>query len=215
MKSILLVGLGKFGTCVAKELSALKYEVLAVDKDENKVEDILPYVTQSQIGNAVDIDFLESLGVKDFDICFVCFENDFQTSLEATCYLKDLGAKKVISRAMSDIHAKFLLSNGADEIIFPEKQLAKWTAIRYSSNNIYDYIEIDKTHAIYEVNVPDTWIGKTVGQIDIRKKYSINIVAIKNNDGLNMIIGTDTILNQEDKLLVLGDNKSIQKIFHI
>lgn len=139
-----------------------------------------------QIGDSTNPEFLESLGADNFDVCIVTIGNDFQSSLETTSNLKELGARRVVSRAARDVHAKFLLRNGADEILYPEKQIAKWAAIRYASNNILDYIELDEAHAIFEVSVPREWIGLSIGQIDIRKKYHINIMVIKKDGMMNM-----------------------------
>ena len=215
MKSILLIGLGRFGRNIAKKLNDLNHQIMAVDKQESRVNMALPYVTNAQIGDGTNIDFLRSLGVRNFDVCIVAIGDDFQSSLETTSFLKELGAKKVVSRAAQDVHAKFLLRNGADEIVYPEKQLANWTAIRYSSDHIFDYIELDDGYAIFEVSVPEDWIGKTIGRLDIRKKYKINIMALKQNGSINMNITPDTVLHSEDNMLVLGDMKGIHKCFHI
>ena len=123
MKSILLVGLGRFGRHIAEKLNALNHQVMAVDRREGRVDAILPFVTNAQIGDSTNPDFLTSLGIRNFDFCIVAIGDDFQSSLETTSLLKELGAKLVVSRAASDVHAKFLLRNGADEIIYPEKQL--------------------------------------------------------------------------------------------
>ena len=160
-------------------------------------------MTNAQIGDATNEDFLSSLGVRNFDVCIVAIGDNFQNSLETTALLKELGAKLVVSRAARDVHAKFLLRNGADEIVYPEKQLANWTAIRYSADHILDYIELDEEHAIFELSVPHDWIGKTVGQLDIRKKYNINIMAIKTNGILDLRINSDTYLPSDSSMLVL------------
>ena len=215
MKSILLSGLGRFGRHIAMKLDELHHQVMAVDQEESRVEAALPYVTNGQIGDGTNVDFLRSLGVRNFDVCIVAIGDDFQSSLETTSLLKELGAKMVVSRAASDVHAKFLLKNGADEVVYPEKQLAAWTAIRYSSDHIFDYIELDEEHAIFEVSVPATWIEKTVGLLDIRKKYNINIMAIKHNGAINLNITSDTCFPSEDTILVLGSMKDIQKCFHL
>lgn len=141
--------------------------------------------------------------------------DNFQNSLETTSLLKELGAKLVVSRAARDVHAKFLLRNGADEIVYPEKQLAVWTAIRYSSDHILDYIELTGDYAIFEISVPKEWIGKTVGELDIRQKYSVNIMAVKDNGELNMKLGADTRFGENQSMLVLGNNQDIYKCFHI
>lgn len=214
MKSILLIGLGRFGRHIAKNLNLLGHQVMAIDKQEQRVEAVLPYVTNAQIGDSTDEDFISSLGVRNFDVCMVAIGDDFQGSLETTSLLKELGAKKVVSRAARDVHAKFLLRNGADEIVYPAKQMAKLTAIRYSSDHIFDYMELSGDYAIFEVEIPVSWHGKTVGQMDIRKKYNINIMATKRNGNLNMNITPDTMFTPEDTILVLGTNREVHKCFH-
>lgn len=215
MKNILLIGLGHFGKHIAMELNQLGHEVMAIDNDEEKVNDVLPYVTSAQIGDSTDSDFLESLGIRNFDVCIVTMSGNFQNSLETTSLLKELGAGFVLSAAKRDVQEKFLLRNGADRVVYPEKQMAKWTAIRYTSDHILDYIEVDDSYAIFEVQVPDNWIGKSIGKIDIRKKYNINILALKEYGKMNMAITPDTVLTSNISLLVLGDYKSLQKCFKI
>ncbi len=215
MKSVLLIGLGRFGRHIAQKLNELNHEVMAIDKKEERVDAVLPFVTNAQIGDSTNEDFLKSLGVNNYDMCFVAIGNDFQSSLETTSLLKELGAKIVISRASRDTHAKFLLRNGADQVIYPEKQVANWAAIRYSADHILDFIEIDERFAIFEVTTPDEWIGKTIGQIDIRKKFGINIMAIKQDGKMSLTIHPDTVLREDETMLVLGELKDIQKCFHI
>ena len=215
MKSILLVGLGRFGRHIAEKLNALNHQVMAVDRREGRVDAILPFVTNAQIGDSTNPDFLTSLGIRNFDFCIVAIGDDFQSSLETTSLLKELGAKLVVSRAASDVHAKFLLRNGADEIIYPEKQLANWVAIRYSADHIFDYIELDDDHAIFEVQVPKDWIGKTIGELDVRTKYSINIMGIKENGKMNLTVTPNMGITNSQTLLVLGTMKQIQRVFHL
>ena len=215
MKSILLIGLGRFGRHIAIKLDELNHQVMAVDNNESKVEAVLPYVRNAQIGDATNEDFIRSLGVRNFDVCIVAIGDNFQSSLETTSLLKELGAKMVGSRAARDVHAKFLLRNGADEVVYPEKQLASWTAIRYSADHIFDYVELDEEHGIFEISIPDAWIGKTVGELDIRKKYNVNIMALRCNGVLDMNIASETLLGDDQTMLVLGNIKNIQKQFHI
>ena len=215
MKSILLIVLGRFGRHIAIKLDELHHQVMAVDKEDTRVNAVLPFVTNAQIGDATNEDFLSSLGVGNFDVCIVAIGDNFQNSLEVTSLLKELGARMVVSRAARDVHAKFLLRNGADEIVYPERQLADWVAIRYSADHILDYIELDEEHAIFEISIPEEWIGKTIGQLDIRKKYDINIMALKTNDIMNLKISSDTQLLKDSTMLVLGETKHIQKCFHI
>ena len=148
-------------------------------------------------------------------MCIVAIGNNFQSSLETTSLLKELGAKFVVSRASQDVQEKFLLRNGADEVVYPEKQLARWTAIRYTSDHILDYIELDDEHAIFEVDVPDSWHGRTIGEIDIRKKYNVNILGVKKNGVLQLTISPAVVMDTNDTMLVLGKNEDLQRCFHI
>ena len=216
MKTILLIGLGRFGRHVAMKLHELNHQVMAVDQDEEKVNRILPYVTSAQIGDSTNEEFLASLGVRNFDVCIVAIGDNFQSSLETASLLKEAGAKKVVARAARDIQAKFLLRNGADEVVYPERQIAVWTAIRYSSDNISDYIALGDDHAIFEIQVPDNWVGKTIGQLDGRKRHHVSILAIKQNGHFAMtVITPETCLPANSTMLVLGTNQNVQKCFHI
>ena len=214
-KSILLVGVGTFGKHIARKFNELGHDVMAIDQDEERINDVMPLVTSAQIGDSTNEDFLRTLGVDNYDVCIVTIGGDFQSSLETTSLLKELGAKKVVSRAERDGQAKFLLRNGADEIVYPEKQLASWMGIRYSADHILDYIELDGEHAIFEVTVPKEWIGMTVGQLDIRRKYKINIMGIKKNGKFSVSITPDTVLTENKTLMVVGEYKALQKCFRI
>ena len=216
MKSVLLIGLGRFGQHVARKLHELDHQVMAVDTNEERVEATLPYVTNAQIGDSTNEDFLMSLGVGNFDLCIVAIGDDFQSSLETTSLLKELGARLVVSRAARDVHAKFLLRNGADHIVYPTKQVAQWTAIRYTSDHIFNYVELDEDNAIVEVSVPDEWVGKTVGNLDIRRRSGVNVLGIKREGRpLDIAVSSNTVLTRDENLLVMGSNKAIQKCFHI
>lgn len=215
MKNILLIGLGRFGRHLAVELNELGHEVMAVDDDEDRVNEILPYVTNAQIGDSTNANFLKSLGIGNFDICFVTISANFENSLDTTSLLKELGAKIVISRAERDIQKKFLLRNGADQVVYPERQVAKWASIRYTADHILDYMEIDASHAIFEAEVPEEWLGKTIGELDVRRKYNINIIAVKDKGGVNIALSTDTLLKQDATILVIGEHKAIKRWFNI
>ena len=215
MKSILLVGTNRFGFLLARQFHELGHQVMAVDKDEERINSVLPYVTDAQIGDSTNEAFLRSLGVSSYDVCIVTIGSDFQSSLETTSLLKELGGKLVVSRADRDVQAKFLLRNGADEVINPEKQVAEWAAIRYASDHILDYIKLDDTHAIYEVSVPPEWAGKRIGQIDIRKRYGINIMAVKEPGRMDLSVTPETVLSGSNTMLILGDRKAVRKCFHI
>ena len=215
MKSVLLIGVNNFGFMVARKLNELGHQIMAVDRNEARINSIMEYVTDAQIGDSTSEVFLRQLGVSNYDVCIVAIGGDFQSSLETTSLLKELGAKFVISRADREVQAKFLLRNGADDVINPEKQIGEWAAIRYTSDHIRDYIKLDDQHAIFEVTVPDAWVGRTIGNIDIRKKYGINILAIKQDGKMTLQITPDSELDEDMTMLVFGDRKAIQKCFRI
>ena len=215
MKNILLIGAGRFGRHLARQMMQLGHQIMAVDISEERINSVLPYVTTAQIGDSTNADFLRSLGIGNYDVCFVTISGSFQNSLETTSLLKELGAKCVVSRAERDVQAKFLLRNGADQVVYPEKQLAKWAAIRYTADHIFDYIEIDKQHAIFEVPIPKNWLGKSIGELNIRKLYGINILGVKSHGETNVTVTPDIVLTDDVTILVIGEYKALQKCFQL
>lgn len=211
MKSILLIGLGRFGMQMARKLHALDQQVLAIDSSEQNVEDVLPYVTNAQIGDSTNPKLIASLGVQNFDLCVVAIGEDFKSSLETTALLKEYGAPFVLSRANSDFHAKFLLRNGADEIIYPEQQMANWTAVRYSNDHIFDYVELTEDYAIFETDIPENWIGKTVVDLSVRRTYGINVLAVRNDSGMNPMPGLDYRFKDGDRIYILASQEAAAK----
>lgn len=210
-KSILLVGAGRFGRHMAMKLQELGHEVWAVDQSEERVNDLLPYVTNAQIGDTCSEAFIGSLGVRDFDVCVVTIGDEFQSSLETTALLKECGAKFVVARASREVHAKFLLRNGADEVVYPEKEMAIRAAVRYSSENVFDYIRLNDEYSIYETSVPEGWIGRSIIDLGVRQKHHINILAIKRDDALEPLPRPDYMFRQGDRILILGANRDIRK----
>ena len=215
MKSILLIGLGRFGATMAMKLYELKHEVMAIDISEERINAILPYVTSAQIGDCTNEQYMASIGVRNFDLCVVAIGDNFQSSLETTALLKDLGAKFVLSRANRDIHAKFLLRNGADQVVYPEKEMASHSAVRYSTDNIFDYIELTPDHSIYEVPVPESWVGKSIVQINVRNKYSISILAVKMDGTLHPLPGAAYVFQGPETLVIMGANTDIKKFLSL
>ena len=215
MKSILLIGTNRFGSLLARQFHELGHQVMAVDKEEERINNVLPYVTDAQIGDSTNEAFLRSLDVSGYDVCIVTIGGDFQSSLETTSLLKELGGRLVVSRADREVQAKFLLRNGADEVINPEKQIAEWAAIRYGSDHILDYMKLDDDHAIFEVPVPAEWSGKNIGQIDIRRRYGINIMAVKQNGKMDLSVTPETVLDSSKTMLVLGEQRAIRGCFRL
>lgn len=214
MKSVLLIGLSRFGKHLLIKLNEMDIDVLCIDADEKRVNDMMPYITNAQIGDSTNESFIASLGVSNFDICFVAIANDFQSSLETTALLKDYGATKIIAVASRDIHAKFLLRNGADQVIYAEKETAQRAAIKYCADNVFDFIKLTDVYSIYEAQVPTHWLGKNLIQINIRQTHGINILATKKNGELTLIEPTH-IFEKDESVLMLGNDVDIKKLLHI
>lgn len=214
-RTILLIGLGRFGRSMAFKLNELNQQVMAVDKDEERVNKVLSFTTNAQIGDSTNIDFLRSLGVSNFDVCIVAIGDNFLSSLETASLLKELGAKKVVARAASLTQEKFLLRNGADEVVFPEKQLAIWSAIKYSSAAISNYLELSGGYSIYEISVPKQWVGKTIEEVDIRKQYDMNILGFRKDNKTMMHVTASTVFEEDLQMLILGKNEDVAKYFHL
>ena len=212
MKIVLIIGMGRFGHHLAKNMIALGNEVMIVDKEESRLEDMTKLIPNIQIGDCTQEDVLQSFGVKNFDICFVCIGTNFQSSLEITSLLQELGAKYVISQATRDIHAKFLLKNGADEVIYPNRDSAEKLAVRVSNDHLFDYVELDHEYSIYEIPALRQWIGKTIGQANIRAAFHIYIIGIKRGEKRKFLPSVNYVFNQEDHLLVIGKKKDIDII---
>ncbi|MCR5732887.1 MAG: TrkA family potassium uptake protein [Sphaerochaetaceae bacterium] len=215
MKSILLIGVNHFGSLLAEAFQRQGHQIMAIDKQEDRINAIMSYATDAKIGDSTNEEFLRSLGVENYDICIVTIGQDFQSSLETTYLLKQLGGRLVIARADREVQAKLLIRNGADDVINPERQVAQWAATRYASENILDYIKLDDNYAIFEFPVPKDWAGKSIIQIDIRKKYGITIMGIKEGGKINLAITPETVLTKDKSVLVLGDQKAIKKCFHL
>jgi trk system potassium uptake protein TrkA len=211
MKNVLLIGLGRFGRHMAQKMSDMNHQILVIDKDEHKVQEAMSYATNAEIGDATDPALIASLGVKDFDLCVVTMSHDLQASLEITALLKENGAPFVLVRVSRDTHAHFLLACGADEIIYPEKQMADWAAVRYTGDHVYDYTRLSPDHAIYETEIPDSWIGHTVVDLGVRQRYRLNILALRRNGNVDPMFGPSTVLQAGDRIILLGSDKDVQK----
>ncbi len=211
MSSILLIGLSKLGLDIAKKMNEMGQQIMAVDKNEIRVEHAMPYVTNALIGDSTNEDFLHTLGINNFDLCIVAIGSDFQSSLETVSQLKEMGAKKVVAHAISDIHAKFLLRNGADDVVQPSKQIAEWMAVRYTSQHVINFVDMDNECSIFELKIPKKWVGKTIREINVRQVYHINIIAIKTAGKLNMSLTCDNVFTADSTMLVIGKLEDMRK----
>ena len=212
MKSILIIGMGRFGRHLCKNLSQLGNQVMIVDEKEENLEEMLPYVVSAKIGDCTNENVLKSLGISNFDLCFVCIGTNFQSSLEITSLVKELGGRHVVSKANRDIHAKFLLRNGADEVIYPDRDIAEKLAVRYSANHVFDYIELTEEYSIYEIPPLPEWTGKAIKELDIRNRYGIHILGTKVNGKAKLMPGASYVICQEEHLMVIGKKEDVDRI---
>ena len=212
MKSVLIIGLGSLGHHLCVNMSRLGNEVMIVDEDEESMQDLLSHAVMAKVGDCTKEDVLKSLGVGNFDICFVCIGSNFQSSLEITSLLKEMGAKYVVSKANRDIQAKFLLRNGADEVIYPDRDVAERLAVKHSANHVFDYIELTEGYSIFEIPPMKSWVGKSIRQLAIRSAYHVSVLGIKANGHLQLLPQSDRILEEKDHLMVVGLKKDIDRI---
>lgn len=209
MISVLLIGMGKFGKTLGNQLLAMGDEVMIVDKNEDIVNSLASRYTNALIADCMSIDNLATLEVAAFDACVVAIGEDFQASLEITSNLKDFGAKRVISRATTEIQRKFLLRMGADEVIYPDMDIAQRLAVRLNSSNVINYIDLDAEYSIFEIAVPRKWVKKTVLEVNPRKRFGMNILTIKNAGKVLTAFDGDYVFQEGDQVLVFGNTEQI------
>lgn len=213
MKSILIIGMGRFGNHLCRKMVELKNQVMIIDTDEEKLKAMMPVVTSAKIGDCTNVEVLKSIGVGNFDICFVCIGTNFQSSLEITSLLKENGARYVVSKATRDIQAKFLLRNGADEVIYPDRDMAEKTAMRYSADHIFDYIELDEEYSVYEIPALQKWVGQSIRNVNVRAKYNVSILGTRDeNDKMQLMPGADYVFKADEHLMVIGRNEDVSRI---
>ncbi|MCI8372631.1 MAG: TrkA family potassium uptake protein [Lachnospiraceae bacterium] len=212
MKSVLIIGMGRFGHHLCTKMVELGNEVMIVDENEEKIKDMLPMVLNAQIGDCTDPNVLKELGVRNFDICFVCIGTNFQSSLEISSLLKEMGARYVISKANRDIQAKFLLRNGADEVLYPDRDVAQRAAIRFSANHVFDYVGLTSEYSMYEIPPMEEWVGKSIREVNFRAKYQVTILGIKKEDQTDLIPDADHIFEKNEHLMIVGRKEDVDRI---
>ncbi len=213
MKSVLIIGLGRFGRHMAMKLQKQGNDVMAVERNEERADELAPAIRNLQIGDATNEDFLRSLGVGNYDLCVVGVGDSFQTALEITVLLKDLGAKYVVARATRDIYKKLLLRNGADHVVYAEREVAERLAVRYGTgNSVFDYVELTPEYGIYEIGIPEKWIGHSILEQEVRTRYHLNILAVKQGQSMFPMPGPDHIFNADETLIVMGSNDNIKAL---
>ena len=212
MKSVLIIGMGRFGRHLANKMQEMGNDVMVVDKDEAVIEALSARYTDCTIGDCTNSRVIESLGVENFDICFVTIGDDFQSSLVITYLIKKANARLIVAKTKQDIQADLLRQIGADEIIYPEKEMAEKLAVRYNSNNIFDFIPLTGDFAIYEIPILPAWEGHTISDVNVRNKYHISIVAIKNDSGLRPLPGAAYVFQKKDHMIVIGKSTDVFKL---
>lgn len=212
MKSILVIGMGRFGTYLAQNLADMGNQVMVVDKDEDIIERLAPRFTDALAGDCSQEEVLKEIGVNNFDVVFVTMGASFQSSLEVSALAKDLGAKHVVSMSGSEIQSKFLLRNGADEVIYPQKDMALKTAVRYNAENIFDFIQLDNDNGIFELAIPEEWVGKDVVSANIRKEYNLNVLAVKKGGVETVLAIAGYVFAPQDHVIVAGSFKDVERL---
>ncbi len=214
MKSVLVIGLGRFGTYMARKMQDDGHSVMCVDRSEERADAAVNLLHNIEIMDCREEEVIRSLGVDNYDLCVVAIGDDFQATLEIVVLLKDLGAKYIVARATSEVHRKLLLRNGADYVVYAEKDMAERLAVKFGMDDIFDYIQLTDDEGIYEIRTPANWIGKSVAELNIRAAYQVNILGSKRGEVLTPLINTNYIFNEEDSLYVLGDKKHVRKLIH-
>lgn len=212
MKEYAVIGCGRFGTSVAKTLYSLGHNVLAIDKDIEIVQEISDSVTHAVQIDGIDENALKSLGLSNFDVVIVSIGADIQASILATLVLKEIGVKKVISKAQSDIHGKLLYKVGANKVIFPERDMGVRVAHSLVSSNILDHIELAPDYSIVEIAALKEWEGKTIKELKLRTRYGINVLAIRHDNDINISPYADDMINPGDVVIVIGSNNDLTKL---
>lgn len=212
MKSILVIGLGRFGRHMAQKFLENGHEVLAIDSREERADAMVGTIQQILIGDATDERFMESLGIGNFDLAVIAIGENFQTVLEITVLLKDLGCKYIVARATRDVHKKLLLRNGADYVSYAEREVAERLAIKFGADNIFDYVELTPEIGIYEIAVPKKWLGKSMVDLSIRTKYHVSVMATKKDNRIYPLPHPSHVFEEDESVMVMGTAKDIEAI---
>lgn len=213
MKSYVVIGLGRFGTSVARELARLGNEVLVIDSDEEAVEEVSGDVTHAMIADATDEAVLHSIGVRNFDCVVVAIGGSLEKSVLATIMLKDLGAKQIVCKAQGGIHKRVLEQIGADRVIVPEHDMGRRLAQTLNNPNVLDYVEISEDCCVIDLTPPESWTGKSLLDVDVRRLYDILVVAVRKKDGSFISLpSAGYVIEPQDVLVVVGTPANIEKV---
>lgn len=212
MKSILIIGLGRFGRHMAQKFIENGHEVMAIDHNEERADAAVGTIQQILIGDATDERFMETLGIRNFDLVVIAIGENFQNVLEITVLLKDLECKFIVARATRDVHKKLLLRNGADYVVYAEREVAERLAIKFGADNIFDYIELTPEIGIYEIAIPDKWIGRSILDLSIRTKYHVSVLATKRDGKIYPLPHPNHVFDEMESIMVMGTGEDIRNI---
>ncbi|SDS21580.1 trk system potassium uptake protein TrkA [Paenibacillaceae bacterium GAS479] len=211
-KQFAVVGMGRFGSSVAQSLSEMGFEVLAIDSDEDRIQEIASTVTHAVSADTTDEEALRAIGVRNFDVVVVAIGEDIQASILTTLILKDLGVPYLIVKAQNELHGKVLSKIGADRVVYPERDMGLRVAHHLISPSVLDFIELTPEHGIIEIEAPDAMIGRTLKQLDLRARHQCNVLGIKNNGKMDITPSPDHVIGREDVLVIVGSNKDILRL---
>ena len=213
-KQFIVIGIGRFGYSVATSLYRSGYDVLAVDKDIEKIEEISNEVTHAVALDATDEKALHELNIEDYDVAVIAIGGSIQESLLVTLLVKEAGIDEIICKGQGELHKKLLVKIGAIKVVLPEKEMGLRLANSLKFQSLFDYIEICKGSSLAEFTAPKEWINKTIGEIDIRAKYDVSLIGIKENHGLKMDVSlnADTMIRENDLLILVGRDDNLSKL---
>ncbi|MBB6678502.1 potassium channel family protein [Cohnella lubricantis] len=211
-KQFAIIGLGRFGSSVAKYLSEMGYEVLAIDDDSDRVQDVSNIVTHAVSADSTDEEAMRALGIRNFDVVVVAIGQDIQASILTTLILKDLGVPQIIVKAQTELHGKVLNKIGADKVVFPERDMGLRVAHHLISPNILEHIELSSNYSIVEMKLPSAMFDKSLKQLDVRAKYECNVLAVKRKGEMNISFPPDEPLKEGDVIVIVGLNENLTKL---
>lgn len=211
-KSYAIIGMGRFGSSVAKTLFEQGHDVMAIDASEERIQEHMQHVTYAVQADSTDEQALKELGIRNVDVVVVAIGEDIQASILTTLVVKEMGVKKIVVKAQNERHGKVLYKVGADRVIFPERDMGHRVAMNLISPNILDFIELAEDYSVAEIVVPEWMIGKNIIELNIRAKFGVNVVAIKGNAGINIAPNAKDVIQKEDLLVIIGHNKDLKKL---
>jgi trk system potassium uptake protein TrkA len=210
-KSFAVIGLGRFGSSVARSLFEMGYEVMGIDENEDRINEHLHYVTHAVQADTTDEAALREIGIRNFDCVVVAIGADIQASILTVLILKEMGVNKIVAKAQNERHGQVLIKVGADRVVFPERDMGVRVAHNLISANVLDFIELAEDYSVAEVVVSDKMVGKTIRQLDVRARYGVNVIAIKSNGHFNIAPRPDEMIREGDVLVVIGHNRDLQE----